>query len=105
MIRGEGGHDLKAHGRLWIDTASGRVLRTELQVEQPAVRAIVTTTFRLEERSGIAVPLEMRERYTLANGNQDPDGGDLRTFPAVRRHRQRRHPRCRFRPSSSRGPA
>ena len=70
MIRGEGGHDLKAHGRLWIDTVSGRVLRTELQVEQPAVRAIVTTTFRLEERSGIAVPLEMRERYTLANGNR-----------------------------------
>jgi formylglycine-generating enzyme required for sulfatase activity len=70
MIRGEGGHDLMAHGRLWIDTVTGRVLRTELQVEQPAVRAIVTTTFRSEEWSGIAVPLEMRERYTLANGSR-----------------------------------
>jgi len=70
MIRGEGGNDLKAHGRLWIDTVTGRVLRTELQVEQPAVRAVVTTTFRFEERSGIAVPLEMRELYTLANGNR-----------------------------------
>jgi formylglycine-generating enzyme required for sulfatase activity len=70
MIRGEGGHDLMAHGRLWIDTVTGRVLRTELQVEQTAVRAIVTTTFRSEERSGIAMPLEMRERYTLTNGSR-----------------------------------
>jgi formylglycine-generating enzyme required for sulfatase activity len=70
MIRGEAGSDLMAHGRLWIDTVTGRVLKTELQVEQPAIRAIVTTTFQFEERSGIAVPLEMRERYTLANGNR-----------------------------------
>src|SRR6185295_18106277 len=70
MIRGEGGHDLPAHGRLWIDAVTGRVLRTELQVEQPAVRAVVTTTFRLDERSGIAVPMEMRERYTFANGSR-----------------------------------
>jgi formylglycine-generating enzyme required for sulfatase activity len=70
MIRGEGGLDLKAHGRLWIDTVTGRVVKTELQVEQPAIRAIVTTAFQFEERSGIAVPLEMREQYTLANGNR-----------------------------------
>ena len=70
MIRGEAGVDLPAHGRLWIDGATGRVLKTELQVEQPAVRAIITTTFQVEETSGIAVPLEMRERYTFANGNR-----------------------------------
>jgi formylglycine-generating enzyme required for sulfatase activity len=70
MIRGEAGRDLMAHGRVWIEHMSGRVLKTELQVEQPAIRAIVTTTFRVEERSGIAVPLEMREQYVLANGNR-----------------------------------
>ena len=70
MIRGEGGHDLMAHGRVWIDEVTGRVLKTELQVEQPAIRAVVTTTFQFEERSGIAVPLEMREQYTFANGNR-----------------------------------
>jgi formylglycine-generating enzyme required for sulfatase activity len=70
MIRGEAGIDLMAHGRIWIDTVTGRVVRTELQVEQPAIRAIVTTTFQIEERSGIGVPQEMRERYTLANGNR-----------------------------------
>jgi len=69
MIRGEAGLDLMAHGRIWIETTTGRVLKTELQVEQPAIRAVITTSFQFEERWGIAVPLEMRERYTLANGN------------------------------------
>jgi len=70
MIRGEAGGDLFAHGRLWIDTATGRVLKTELRVEQPAVRAAITTTFQAEETSGIAVPMEMREQYTFPNGNR-----------------------------------
>jgi formylglycine-generating enzyme required for sulfatase activity len=70
MIRGEAGRDLMAHGRAWIDNVTGRVLKTELQVEQPVIRAVVTTTFQFDERSGIAVPLEMREKYTLANGNR-----------------------------------
>ena len=70
MIRGEAGGDLFAHGRLWIDSATGRVLKTELQVEQPAVRAVITTTFQAEEHSGIAVPREMREQYTFPNGNR-----------------------------------
>jgi formylglycine-generating enzyme required for sulfatase activity len=69
MIRGEAGMDLPSSGRFWIDTASGRVLKTELQVQQAAIRAIVTTTFSADDRTGIAVPREMREQYTLANGN------------------------------------
>jgi formylglycine-generating enzyme required for sulfatase activity len=70
MIRGEVGNDLPAHGRFWIDAATGRVLKTELQVEQPTVRATITTTFQAEEKSGIAVPLEMREQYTFPTGNR-----------------------------------
>jgi formylglycine-generating enzyme required for sulfatase activity len=69
MITGEAGRGLFAHGRLWIDTATGRVLKTELQVEQPTVRAVVTTVFRFDERFTIAVPQEMRERYTLGTGS------------------------------------
>jgi len=70
MIRGEAGRDLMAHGRLWIENVTGRVVKTELRVEQPAIRAAITTTFHPEERSSIAVPLEMREQYTLGNGNR-----------------------------------
>ena len=61
MIRGEAGTNLFAHGRLWIEAISGRVVKTELRVEQPAIRAVVTTTFRPDERFDIGVPLEMRE--------------------------------------------
>src|SRR5207248_1448864 len=69
-IRGEAGRDLMAHGHVWIDSATGRVTKTELQVEQPLIRASIVTTFRLEERSGIGVPEEMREQYTFANGSR-----------------------------------
>jgi formylglycine-generating enzyme required for sulfatase activity len=70
MIRGEAGGDLFSHGRLWVELATGRVVKTELQVEQPSVRAMVTTMFRYDERFGIAVPMEMREQYTLSSGNR-----------------------------------
>jgi len=70
MIRGEAGLDLPAYGRAWIDTVSGRVLKTQLQVQQAAISAVVTTTFEYDSRRGIAVPREMREQYTLANGNR-----------------------------------
>ena len=92
MIRGEAGSDLPAHGRVWIDAATGRVLKTELQVEQPAVRAMITTTFQAEEKSGIAVPLEMREQYTFAERQSRQHRRQLRPLPPLRRQRQRRHP-------------
>jgi formylglycine-generating enzyme required for sulfatase activity len=70
MIRGEAGGDLFSHGRLWVDAMNGRVLKTELIVQQPTVRAIVTTSFRIDSQSGIAVPTEMREQYVFGNGNK-----------------------------------
>src|SRR5581483_7960539 len=69
MVQGEAGHDLFAHGRLWIEAQTGRVVRTELNVEQPLIRAKVTTSFRFDAKFDIAVPVEMREVYTFANGN------------------------------------
>jgi formylglycine-generating enzyme required for sulfatase activity len=70
MIRGEANSDLFAHGRVWIDASNGIVRKTELQVEQPAIRAVVVTTFRIDDRFNIAVPNEMREQYTLGTGNK-----------------------------------
>jgi len=70
MIRGQAGVDLFAHGRIWIDLTSGRVLRTQLFVEQPAIRAQVTTTFRMDDRFTIAVPSEMRETYQFNTGSK-----------------------------------
>ena len=70
MVRGEAGRDLFAHGRVWLEAATGRVARTLLMVEQPAVRAQITTTFHYDERFGIAVPHEMREQYTFGTGSR-----------------------------------
>ncbi len=70
MVRGEAGIDLFAHGRIWIEGTSGRVLKTQLSVEQPAIRAQITTTFRLDDRFTIAVPSEMREIYQFNSGSK-----------------------------------
>ena len=70
MIRGEADRDLFAHGRVWIDSTNGSVLKTELLVEQPTVRAQIVTTFRIDQRFMIAVPSEMREQYSFNSGSR-----------------------------------
>jgi hypothetical protein len=83
IIRGRPGFDLFAHGRMWIDAASGRVVKTEMFLEQPSLRAHVTTTFRFDERFGIAVPAAMHEDYVLDGGGRvaaDATYGRFRRF-------------------------
>jgi formylglycine-generating enzyme required for sulfatase activity len=70
MVRGEASIDLFAHGRIWVEGTSGRVLKTQLAVEQPAIRAQITTTFRMDDRFTIAVPSEMREIYQFNSGSK-----------------------------------
>src|SRR5262245_24599618 len=70
MIRGEANRDLFAHGRVWIDSTNGSVMKTEMLVEQPAIRAQIITTFRVDERFTIAVPSEMREQYSFNSGSK-----------------------------------
>jgi hypothetical protein len=57
--------DLRASGRVWIDRATGRIDKTELVLVVFGMRAALVTTFRIDERLGIAVPVEMREEYDL----------------------------------------
>jgi hypothetical protein len=73
----EGNRDLPAHGVMWIDEGTGRILKTELRLgEKPAVSTghtssslgwapptTIVTTFGVDEALGIDVPLEMRDRY------------------------------------------
>ena len=49
-------------GRLWIESDSGRIVKTELVV---AGGDRVTSTFRFDERFQIAVPTEMQESFTI----------------------------------------
>ena len=70
IVRGLQNMNLFSHGRLWIEATTGRILKTEVLIEQPAVRAQITTSFGLNDQFGIAVPVEMNEVYTLANGSR-----------------------------------
>ena len=83
IITGLLGRDMFAHGRLWVEAASGRVLRTELLVEDVRLRASIATRYRRDETFGLDVPYEMREEYILANGSR-VDGvatyGNFRKF-------------------------
>jgi hypothetical protein len=68
FIRGRSDLDLFAHGRLWIEAETGRLLKTEVLLDQPTLRARITTSFRFDDRFGITVPYEMQEEYKFDSG-------------------------------------
>jgi hypothetical protein len=53
----------------WLHPTTGVVTRSELVATPAGVRATFTTTFRNEDRFGVAVPVEMRE--LVIEGVQD----------------------------------
>jgi hypothetical protein len=90
ILRLGGNLDMRASGRLWIDEADGRVLKTELRVGQRDLAhssmtwrppSTITTTFGLDEKLGIDVPLEMRDHYPL----QDVEIRGVATYSRFRR--------------------
>jgi len=70
MVRGLAGVELFIHGRLWIEARTGRVVKTEFIVDEPSVRATVTTSYRSDPVFAVDVPVEMREEYVLPNGSR-----------------------------------
>jgi hypothetical protein len=70
FIRGRSDLDLFSHGRLWVEAETGRLLKTEVLLDQPSLRARITTSFRFDDRFGIAVPYEMQEEYKFDNGTR-----------------------------------
>ena len=63
VIRGDNLKDLPAEGRFWIEEATGRVLVSELVINDPEVSATVNVGYQLVPTMGHLVPIEMRERY------------------------------------------
>lgn len=61
------GQDIRAHGRIWTDSISGVILRTELTVSAQRSTAVSVVDFRRDERLGVLVPVRMSERYSAAN--------------------------------------
>jgi hypothetical protein len=67
LIRGAGGIDLITQGRLWIEAATGRVVKTELVNSERGMRATITTTYRFDPTFNLDVPVEMHEEYLLSS--------------------------------------
>ncbi len=65
VIVGLPGQDMPAFGRFWIETATGRIVKSEVRVELKDFKANMTTTFKTDERLGIDVPVEFREDYDM----------------------------------------
>jgi hypothetical protein len=61
MVRGQNNADAASTGKVWIDAATGRVMKTELRVNSSQVQ----TTFSWDESLGVAVPAEMRDSYMV----------------------------------------
>ena len=63
LVRTPNGADLPMSGRLWIDPATGTVLKTEMSVADSSVIATVAVEFREDTSLGLWVPAEMTEFY------------------------------------------
>jgi hypothetical protein len=63
VVRGENDRDVPASGRFWIDVDTGQVSRADLTLEMPEGQSHLVTMFKPDARFGVAVPVEMRERF------------------------------------------
>ena len=74
LIRGAGDKDLPARGEIWVDSASGRILRTELECNDLTLYSNIQVTYRAEPSLTMLVPAEMREVYRLQVNASRIDG-------------------------------
>ena len=85
VIRRRRGGNLPARGRYWIEPATGRVLVTELVLEDDTVESLVTVRYRQPEELDHLVPVEMRERYNNRGSGSRVEG--TATYSGFRRFR------------------
>jgi hypothetical protein len=74
MVKGRNNRDMPSHGRVWIDGATGRILRTELVTVDTDLRAEVAVTYKAEPGLSVLVPAEMREIYNVRQSGARIDG-------------------------------
>jgi len=74
MIRSSQRNDQPAHGRFWIEPATGRVLVSELIVHDRRFRATIDVSFQSEPLLDMLVPVAMRERYEITPSHSVLEG-------------------------------
>jgi hypothetical protein len=62
--RAQGGGDIPARGRFWIEPETGRVVLSELIVSDPVISGTIDVAYGDEPSLSMLIPVEMRERYT-----------------------------------------
>lgn len=83
LIKTSNGRDLALTGRLWVDPATGVILKTNLTAADPIVRATITVTFREDPDLDFWVPAQMDEHYKAARDINDIHG--LATYTNYRK--------------------
>ena len=66
IVRGRSDLDLFAHGRVSIQAETGRIVKTEVLLDQPGLRARITTLFRFDDRFGAGHRRFFRALFLLA---------------------------------------
>jgi len=74
IIRTNGQRDLPARGRFWIEPDTGRVLMSELLLQDRFIRATIAVSYQSEPIAGMLVPIEMRERIIGRRDRTQIDG-------------------------------
>lgn len=85
VIRRRRGGNLPARGRYWIELDTGRVLVTELVLEDDTIDSLVTVRYEQPEELDHLVPVEMRERCNNRRSGSRVEG--TATYSRFRRFR------------------
>jgi hypothetical protein len=84
MVRGADQRPIPSRGRAWVDSVTGRILRTEHVCQDTAVRAVIDVTYAAQAGLDVLVPAEMRESYIVGRAETRIDGrasyGKFRQF-------------------------
>lgn len=83
LIGTTGSRNLPAKGRLWVDDATGTIVRTELRAEDTSVEAEVTVTFELDANIGRWLPKRMEDRFKRRGDSSEVRG--VATYSRFRR--------------------
>jgi len=80
-------------GRVWIEGATGMILKTELLFGNKSAPHQIVTTFKLDPDLGVAVPVDMTERYVFGSVEGEIQGhatyGQFRRFGVTTEERLR----------------
>ena len=85
VIRRRNRENLPARGHYWIEPATGRVLASELVLEDDDLESLVAVRYGKPEELEHLVPVEMRERYYNQHSRSRVDG--TATYSRFRRFR------------------